>query len=243
MKRICLYLSFLLLLLVNSVFAQWPWEKMEGNGHVIKETRNLSGYTAVSSAGSWDVMIAYGESNNIEVEGDENLLPYIETRVEDGKLVISSKKHINLRSKHKITIYISMTKVTGVSLSGSGDIIGNGKFENAGRTEFKLSGSGSIQLSFQKIREADLGISGSGNIRLTGTAESVQSRISGSGNVDCSQLISDRASVYVSGSGNTKVNVNTSLEAHISGSGNIYYSGAARSLEKHISGSGRIVKS
>lgn len=240
MKNICLFLS---LLLVNSVFAQWPWEKIEGNGHVVKETRNVSGYTAVSSAGSWDVMIAYGQSNTIEVEGDENLLPYIETKVDEGTLVINSKKHINLKSKHKITIYITLTKLTGISLSGSGDIIGNGKFGNEGTTAFKLSGSGTIQLHFQKIRDANLAISGSGNIRLTGSAESVLTRISGSGNIDCSQLISDRVEAHVSGSGNTKVNANSSLDAHISGSGNIYYSGGAGSIQKHVSGSGRVIKS
>lgn len=240
MKNICLFLS---LLLVNSVFAQWPWEKIEGNGHMVKESRNLSGYTAVSSAGSWDVMIAYGQSNAIEVEGDENLLPYIETKVDEGTLVINSKKHINLKSKHKITIYITLTKLTGISLSGSGDIIGNGKFGNEGTTDFKLSGSGTIQLHFQKIRDANLAISGSGNIRLTGSAESVLTRISGSGNIDCSQLISDRVEAHVSGSGNTKVNANSSLDAHISGSGNIYYSGGAGSIQKQVSGSGRVIKS
>lgn len=240
MKNICLFLS---LLLVHSVFAQWPWEKIEGNGHIVKETRNLSGYTAVGSSGSWDVMIAYGQSNTIEVEGDENLLPYIETKVENGKLMISNGKHSNLRSKNKITIYITMTQLSGISLSGSGDIIGNGKFTNEGTTDFKLSGSGSIQLDFQKIRNANLAISGSGKIRLTGAAESVETHISGSGNIDCSQLISDRVAAYVSGSGNTRVNANASLEAHISGSGNIYYSGAAGSLQKHVSGSGRVIKS
>ncbi len=240
MKRICLYLS---LLLVNSAFAQWPWEKIEGDGHLVKETRNLSGYTAVSSSGSWDVMIAYGNSNSIEVEGDENLLPYIETRVEDGRLYISGKKRVNLRSRHKITVYITMTRITGVSLSGSGDIIGNGKFGNEGRTDCKLSGSGSIQLSFNKMKEVYVSISGSGNIRLSGTSETVDTHISGSGNIDCSNLVSDAVTVYVSGSGNTKVNANSSLEAHVSGSGNVYYSGAASSVQKHVSGSGRVIKS
>ena len=65
-------------------FAQWPWEKIEGNGKLKKESREMTSYTAVASSGSWDVMIAYGESNTIQVEGDENLLNYIETEVKVG---------------------------------------------------------------------------------------------------------------------------------------------------------------
>src|SRR5476651_218463 len=95
------------LLAVSYSFAQWPFEKIEGNGNLKKETRQVGGYTAVSSSGSWDVMVAYGESNSIQVEGDENLLPYIETKVENVKLSIKNKKNTNLRSKNKITIYVS----------------------------------------------------------------------------------------------------------------------------------------
>lgn len=222
--------------------AQWSWEKIEGNGRIKKETRSVSDFTAVGSAGSWDVMIAYGESNSIQLEGDENLLDYIETNVENGKLSIKAKKNTNLRSKNKITIYVSLTKLTGVSLSGSGDIIGKGKFRNEGTTDFKLSGSGNIQMSFDKVQSAEVSISGSGNIKLAGSANSVNARISGSGNADCSEVICDDAEAQVSGSGNVKLNANKSVDASISGSGNVSYKGAASDVKKRVAGSGRLVK-
>ena len=224
-----------------SSFAQ-PWERIEGNGNRKKETRSVGSYTAISSAGSWDVMVAYGESNTIQVEGDENLLEYIETKVENGKLAIKSKRNVNLRTRNKITIYVSLTRLTGVSLSGSGDIIGEGKFSNDGETQFKVSGSGSIKLAFHKVKDVDVSISGSGNIRLTGSAGSVEASISGSGNADCSELNCDDASARISGSGNIKLNANKSVDASISGSGNVSYKGAASDIKKHVAGSGRLVK-
>ncbi|MCA6452056.1 MAG: DUF2807 domain-containing protein [Chitinophagaceae bacterium] len=226
-----------------SVMAQWiPWQKIEGNGQLRKENRSVGNFTAISSSGSWDVMLAYGEAGTIQVEGDENLLEYIETQVEGGKLVIRSKKSVNLRSKNKITIYVSLTRLTGISLSGSGDIMGEGKFSNEGTTEYKVSGSGSIRLALHKVGKAELAISGSGNIRLSGSAGSVIVRISGSGNADCGELISDNASAHISGSGNIKLYVNNTLEASVSGSGNITYRGAASDIRKRVSGSGRVTK-
>ncbi|MDE3180326.1 MAG: UDP-N-acetylglucosamine 2-epimerase, partial [Acidobacteriota bacterium] len=50
-------------------------------------------------------------------EGDENLLNYIETEVNDGKLSIRPKKNVTLRSKNKITVYIYLTKMTGIYVS------------------------------------------------------------------------------------------------------------------------------
>ncbi len=228
------------LLVGISSFAQWPWQKVEGNGNLKKETRPASGYTSISSSGAWDVMVAYGESNSIQVEGDENLLEYISTKVEGGKLSIKTTKNVNLRSRNKITIYVSLTRLTGVSLSGSGDIIGDGKFSNDGTTVFNVSGSGNIKMTVNKLNDVDVGVSGSGKVRLSGSANSLDVSISGSGNADCGDLICEDAHAQVSGSGNIKINANKSVDATISGSGNVSYRGVASDVKKHVSGSGRL---
>lgn len=237
MKKILLAIA---LLAGIQSFAQWPWEKIEGNGHLKKESRSVGNYTAIASAGSWDVMVAYGTEKSIQVEADENLLEYIETKVEDGELSIRSKKGANLRSKNKITIYVTLTRLTGVSLSGSGNIIGDGKFENEGTTHFRVSGSGDIKIGFHKIQHVEVAIAGSGNVRLSGTSEKLSARISGSGNADCSEVASDEASASISGSGNVKVHANKKIEARIAGSGNVYYKGAATDIERHVAGSGHV---
>ena len=72
-----------------------------------------------------NVQIAYGNSNSVTVEADENLLPYIETTVENGKLSIKSKKNVNLKSSSKMNVYVSMTKINSLQLSGSGNINGS----------------------------------------------------------------------------------------------------------------------
>lgn len=239
MKRIL----FLLLVLVSiKASAQWPWERIEGNGKMTKQTRSVGSYTGIASSGFWDVMIAYGESNTITVEGDENLLQYIETEVEGGKLSIKTKGKVNLRSRNKVTVYVSLTRMTNISLSGSGDIMGEGKFRNEGTTEFHISGSGSIRMNFDKVGTAEVSISGSGNLQLVGSAHTVNARISGSGNADCSEVISDDATAHISGSGNIKLNANKSVDASISGSGNVTYKGVATDIKKHVSGSGRLSK-
>lgn len=234
----------LILLVSISASAQWPWSNMkriDGNGNVKKETRNAGGYTAISSSGAWDVMVAYGESSTIQVEGDENLLGYIETEVKNGELRISSK-NVNLHSRNKITVYVSLTRLTAVNQSGSGNIIGQGNFSGEGKTEFKTSGSGGIKMGFARLNNVYVKISGSGSIKLNGTASTVETRISGSGGADCREVIADDASVHISGSGSARVFANRSVEGSISGSGSVTYYGAASNVSKHVSGSGSFRK-
>ena len=123
-----------------------PWKTITGNGQVKKETRQVSNFNSLSSHGSMDVQLAYGNSNSISVEADENLLPYIETTVENGKLTIKTTKNINIKNKTKMVVYVSMTQISSLRQSGSGKISGDGNFTNDGQTNIGISGSGNIKL-------------------------------------------------------------------------------------------------
>jgi hypothetical protein len=237
-----LLIALFALISLNS-FAQ-PWETIKGNGQMKKETREVSDFTSLSSKGSMNVEITYGNSNSIQIEADENLLPYIETTVEDGRLIIQSKKKVNLKSKTKMTVYVSMTKINSLQLSGSGNIDGKGAFTNSGKTDIGISGSGNIKLSFDSFDDLDLSLSGSGNMDLKGGAatNNITAAVSGSGNIECSDISSNDVSAKISGSGNIKVYANKSIDAKISGSGNVFYKGSASNINSKIAGSGKVIK-
>lgn len=236
--------NLLLLALLISVtgFAQWNWEKIEGNGQLKKETRSIGEFSKISSSGSWDVMVAYGNTCSVQVEADENLLPYIVTELDGNRISIHSKKNSNLKSHNKIVIYVVLNNLTGISLSGSGNIMGEGKFSSDGPMQLSISGSGNIKLAFNSASAVSMSIAGSGNIQLSGKAEKAEVSISGSGNADCANLQVDHAVARISGSGNVRIFANQSVKANISGSGNVYYKGAANDIEAHAAGSGKIIK-
>ena len=239
MKR--LLISLFALISLNS-FAQ-RWETIKGDGQIKKETREVNNFTSLASMGSMDVQIAYGNSNSVVVEGDENLLPYIETSVENGKLTIRSKKNVNLKSTSKIIVRVSMAKINSLQLSGSGNISGSGAFTSDGKTDIGVSGSGNLKLDFDSFKDLDLSISGSGNIDLKSSeTNSIDAKVSGSGNIDCSSISSKDVDAKLSGSGNIKVYANNSIDAKISGSGNVYYKGNAQNITSKVVGSGKVLK-
>ncbi len=234
---------FVVFVLINlSLNAQWNWEKIEGNGKIKKENRTTENFTSISCSGSWDVMVAYGNTCTVNIEGDENLIEYIETKVEGSKLSIKNKKNANLRSKNKLVVYVTLTKLTELSLSGSGDIIGEGKFVSNEPLLCKLSGSGNIKMGIEKSASVECAVSGSGNIAVSGNTDKLEASISGSGNVNCSNLYANSAKARISGSGNIRVFTNKSIDASISGSGNVYYKGAPDDIQKRVAGSGKLVK-
>ena len=228
-----------LVFITLTAFAQ-PWKKIEGNGNVKKESREVGSYTAIASAGSWDVKIAYGTSKDIEIEGDDNLLSYIETEVEGNTLKIKSKKYYNLSARRKIIVYVNLTKLTGISLAGSGNIIGSGNFANNGKTNFELAGSGNVNIDFQTIEKVNISIAGSGNVNLAGKANEVDISIAGSGDANAERVIADDVKVSIAGSGLAKVTANKNLKVSIFGSGDVYYKGTASNIKKSVLGSGKV---
>ena len=239
MKKLLIF--FFAFISLNS-FAQ-RWETIKGNGQVKKETREVSAFTSLSSGGAMDVQIAYGNSNSISVEADENLLPYIETSVQDGRLTIRSKKNVNLKPRSKMVVHVSMTQITSLQQSGSGNINGEGAFKNDGKTDISISGSGNIKLSFDSFKDLELSTAGSGNMDLKGgSTNNIEAKISGSGNIDCLSISSNNVDVKISGSGNVKVYANNSIDAKISGSGNVFYKGKAQNIQSKVAGSGKVIK-
>lgn len=235
-------LILILMFTGSQLFAQ-PWKTIKGNGNLKKETRTVADFSSLSSHGALDVKIVYGNSNDITIEADENLLPYIETKVENGKLTIQTQKNVNLNSRKKMVVSVSMTTINSLQLSGSGNIDGNGSFTSAENSKIMVSGSGNIHLASANFKDVSLAISGSGNILLKGgNANNVSVSVSGSGNADCSDVSADNVEAKISGSGNARVNAGKKLTATISGSGNVFYKGNAIDISTRIVGSGKAIK-
>lgn len=234
------FLFMLCIVVSTSSFAQW--HIVRGNNNLTSETRETGNYTALASGGIIQVEIAYGNSRSIKLEGDENLLPYIETEVKDDMLTIKIKERYTLKTSHPIKVYVSMTTISALAQSGSGSITGKGNFSNKGNTSVAVSGSGSVKASFASIGSLSMRMSGSGSIDLSGKVENeTDIKQTGSGSANLENLNCNDVTVQLSGSGNLRIHADKALTAQISGSGSVYYSGDATVTSK-VSGSGRVRK-
>jgi hypothetical protein len=186
---------------------------------------------------SGNVFIEQGGSS-LRIEAEDNILPLLETSVENGVLVISSEKCI--RPQKTIKIYAGMEEVRSISLSGSGDITGT-TLINSENLDLAVIGAGDIEMKVNTNSLKSL-ISGSGDILLKGNASSHEIEITGSGNVDAPELRTEVTRVNISGSGDAKVYADRGLDTNINGSGNVFYGGNPEELSKRVSGIGKIEK-
>ena len=220
-----------------NVSAQW-FGKVRGNGEMVTKTRNVGDYDEVSVGGSFDVKLYSGTEGKLTITIDKNLLDYLITEVENGKLKIKWKKGTNVWSKSKILITVPFKDIDAVSLAGSGDVYSDDVIK-ADAFKTSLAGSGDIKLRVD-ANSVNSSIAGSGDIALKGSANSIKCSIAGSGDIEAYDLSSNDADIRISGSGGVKINVKDNLVARISGSGNVYYKGEPKKQDVKVSGSGNV---
>ncbi|HRG83098.1 MAG TPA: head GIN domain-containing protein [Chitinophagaceae bacterium] len=195
-------------------------ERVSGHGSVTTESRNISGFTNVSTAGSTNIYISPGAAFKVEVKGYSNLLPYYETKLVNNTLQLGFKEGVNVKNDNT-EVFITMPSLNGISLAGSGNISTSGIFPNVTDFNSRIEGSGNIDFS-------------------NGTCSNFYATIEGSGNIKAMNMVADKAETNTTGSGNTEITANTQLKVRITGSGNVYYRGTPV-ITTNIAGSGAVI--
>ncbi len=208
-----------------------------GSGKMASETRQVSGFNAVTLAGSGDVSIEQGEQEALTIEADDNILPLLTSEVRGGELVLGMKPNLSLNLHDPIHYTLTVKNLNAFTLSGSGNVQAGPLQTDSLR--LVLSGSGNVRLSDLTAQRIDTTLSGSGSIDVAGKVDEQSAQISGSGEYRAGDLASTSASTGISGSGSMKVWATDRLDARISGSGSVSYYGRP-TVNKTGGGSGEL---
>lgn len=238
MKRI---LFFLTVIILTATSCRWfGYKRVVGNGVLTTQDRSVSRAERIKLAGSYDVEITQGPVTSVKVEADENILPFIFTREEDGFLLIKSKEHVNISTDHTIKVYITTHKLEQLQLAGSGNIIGMNKFTDGDKLVLKIAGTGDMKLDVN-TPSIEAEIAGSGSMTITGETRNQRIRISGVGDYNGDGVKSENSIVKIAGSGNVKVFAASTLDVNIAGVGSVYYKGNPV-IKQKVAGSGDVKK-
>jgi len=235
------------LLLVSIMCAGWlsgciiavPYscsmKQIIGSGNVGTREREVPEFNRIHLKGTGRVILDWGDMTTVSIKTDDNILPLIKTEVK-GNILEISHESFSL-SPTTLEFYITVKELKGLSISGSGDAVGQSLFTME-ELEIVIKGSGDMILMVDASRLI-AEISGSGSMDLTGEAQDFRASIRGSGDIRASNLETNHAVVSIAGSGNCHLHASESLRAEISGSGDVIYAGRPR-VESHIRGSGTV---
>jgi hypothetical protein len=190
---------------------------LNGSGKRALQKRDVAPFTSISTQGAYDIEVVCQKPVNLEIEGDDNILPLITTEVSNNVLYIKSRQNYSVHEP--ISLRISVPNLDGATVSGAGklDITGikNEKFE--------------------------LDSSGAPSIKIAGDTKVVDIDTSGAARIDAHKLHASRAIVDSKGVSKIDIAAKDQLDVTISGPSHVTYEGDPV-VNKTVHGPGSVDK-
>jgi hypothetical protein len=196
-------------------FSYFSSDSIKGNGKMVAQQIYSSKFNTIQGQGKFDITINSGESNNIILHTDENIIAHISITTNDKTLQIRTLDPIDVRPK----ITITSNNIDTMNFSGKVTVLAN-------------------QLHAKKL---SVNASGKSNLYLKGYADVVYFNISGKSTIDATNLIANN--VVINSTGNSVISVNAiqTLTINSFGKSNVTYKGNP-TITKNIAGEANIEK-
>jgi predicted small secreted protein len=211
---------------------------VRGTGDMTEETREVSGFNAVSLDGLGTIFIEQGNEESLHIEAEDNLMQFLETDVEGNTLVLSTREGINIVPTQGIFYYLTVRDLENITVDGLGNI--DLPDLQTSRLVLDINGGGEINARSLEADNLDVDINGLGSINLDGGHVGQQTiTIDGGGSYEARNMSSDTAAVSINGLGSANLWAQETLDVTIDGGGSVHYSGKPQ-VTQEINGVGEV---
>ena len=222
MRKLVSTLMAVTLMLVSATACA---ERITPSKNYVTKKVNVGSFNAISTSSSVDVIYTQSSGGqDVEIYAPDNLVDYIDVRVEGGVLKVgfkSPRNNFSINGKHKKEVRVSAPAVN--SLKASSDIIIKNGLKTSGKVTVKASSSGDVTGSAISCDDFAATANSSGDVILE--------------KVSCTNFSADASS-----SGDVSVkNLNAAdVSADASSSGDVILAGICENASYRASSSGDV---
>jgi len=159
--------------------------------------------------------------------------------IQASDLAVDGDLALRINGSGNMTLGALKAAGATLNLSASGNL--DAASLESEQSTFTVSGSGKVTIPNLTLTNLNVIMQSAGDVTVGGTAAELSVQISGSGSFNGNELASQTAVVSTSSSGDARLQVSESLNATVTGSGSIFYSGEA-TVQQVDNASGNIVK-
>ena len=189
--------------------------KVRGNGNVTTEEHKVGSFSELYLDGVCNIYIEQGNEEKVVVEADENLHEYVYVDHSGDRLEIDMKSRINIRTRKKLNIYVTVKNIERLRIMGVGNVKTEGTLK-LDHLKVKVTGVGNVKLDLD-ANSLDAELNSVGNITLEGNINEAEISNSGVGKLDAYDLKLKKLDLNVSGVGKTEVYVEKEIAVRSTG--------------------------
>ncbi len=198
---------------------------VRGSGVPTVAERTVPPFTSVAVHGDGDLVVTQveGATPTLRIEGDDNLVPLVDTSVEGGQLEIEARWGWlrSLDPAVPLRFFVTVPELTALRVDG------NARASAASLVAPELSvtvnGGGSCRIGNLETERLTASINGGGDLEVAGSAGVQAVSVNGAGDYHARRLTSRTATVTVNGAGGAIVAASERLDLTVNGAGSIGY--------------------
>ena len=210
-------LALLIILIALGTACHGIHHGVSGSGKLLKEKRNVGSFNSISTEGAFDIEVVCQKPQDVEISGDDNILPLVTTEVSNNVLHVRSLR--NYSTSQPLTLRISTPDLVGIHSSGAG----------------------TIEISGLKNDRFEIDVNGAPTIKASGETKALKIDTNGAGNVDTYKLRAARVEVESKGVSGVEVYAAEQLDVTVSGPSHVTYRGNPV-VNKTVHGPGSVEK-
>jgi len=191
-------------------------------------------FDSIEVSGSAVIRFVQGTSDEVFVEGDDELQNAVSVEVSGGRLSLRSSGSWKFWNARRLNVTLTMRNLKRLSIAGAADLTASGPVQLE-RLSIDISGAGSARFDQLRAEQLQFQVSGKGDAQMAGAVKQLDVSISGKSQFHGENLMSERARVSVSGVGSVEVWAQQELAISVAGVGTVDYWGAP-TVRRSVSG-------
>jgi len=213
--------------------ASIAWGGLRGSGKFVDESRAVEPFHAVEVSRGIQLQLAVGPQKALELHGEDNILPLVETEVRAGTLHVRFSSKASSISDSGVTVKVTAPQLDRIEASGGAGA--SGEVGPAETLRAEASGGAELHLSGLSMKSVSLEASGGATLELAGRADEVELEVSGGARYPLQKLAAQKVRIDGSGGCDGAVSASDSVRGSVSGGTSLKIVGGAKA---HVSSSG-----
>ena len=82
-------------------------QTVRGSGTIVTQAYDVGDFSEIELSTIGDVDLVQGDQESVRVETDDNILPYLQVKVENGRLVLADKGNVLLLPSQSIMYHVT----------------------------------------------------------------------------------------------------------------------------------------
>lgn len=236
-----LLILFLIMITVFAGIARYHYsaERITGDGNRVSQPREIGKFTGVRISGKIKVYITQGPERKLEIKADQNLLPLINTSVDNKILTIDLTDH-QIDRNALLEAHLTTDTVHSLDISGEASVETVNELKGE---ELRITGSsgssGNISLQYNNLI---CDFSSGASVKLSGNVERAIFESSAGARIEGNNLTARKCSVNGNAGSFADVKVLDELTADVSSGSVFQYSGDPSVRNINASSGGSIQK-